>query len=136
MVNVLDDVYNPGLREAIKTYSAWPTIPQARVWVGGEKVGPQPLLGAGGWGIRQGLLLACRVCCLPSDRLNGAAEQAAACGAAVSALQPQRPASLQPRVPTNSNAHGPPQVYVAGEFVGGADIVEAMYNSGACLLAC
>lgn len=29
VVNVLDDVYNPGLREAIKTYSAWPTIPQA-----------------------------------------------------------------------------------------------------------
>ena len=24
-----------------------------------------------------------------------------------------------------------PQVYVAGEFVGGADIVESMYNSGA-----
>ena len=30
VVNVLDDVYNPGLRDAIKTYSAWPTIPQAR----------------------------------------------------------------------------------------------------------
>ena len=31
VVNVLDEVYNPGLREAIKTYSAWPTIPQARM---------------------------------------------------------------------------------------------------------
>ncbi len=28
---MLDEVYNPGLREAIKTYSAWPTIPQARL---------------------------------------------------------------------------------------------------------
>lgn len=35
VVNVLDEVYNPGLREAIKTYSQWPTIPQvgrARMW--------------------------------------------------------------------------------------------------------
>ena len=30
VVNVLDDVHNPGLRETIKTYSQWPTIPQAR----------------------------------------------------------------------------------------------------------
>lgn len=37
VVNVLDDVYNPGLREAIKNYSAWPTIPQ--VFVGGEFIG-------------------------------------------------------------------------------------------------
>jgi hypothetical protein len=28
VVNVLDEVYNPGLRDAIKTYSQWPTIPQ------------------------------------------------------------------------------------------------------------
>lgn len=28
VVNVLDETYNPGLREAIKTYSQWPTIPQ------------------------------------------------------------------------------------------------------------
>ena len=27
-VNVLDEQYNPNLREAIKTYSEWPTIPQ------------------------------------------------------------------------------------------------------------
>ena len=27
-MNVLDEVYNPNLREAIKTYSQWPTIPQ------------------------------------------------------------------------------------------------------------
>ena len=27
-VNVLDETYNPGLREAIKAYSQWPTIPQ------------------------------------------------------------------------------------------------------------
>ncbi|KAL4424520.1 hypothetical protein ABPG77_010100 [Micractinium sp. CCAP 211/92] len=37
VVNVLDEVYNPGLREAIKTYSAWPTIPQ--VFVAGEFMG-------------------------------------------------------------------------------------------------
>jgi len=37
VVNVLDEVYNPGLREAIKTYSQWPTIPQ--LYIGGEFVG-------------------------------------------------------------------------------------------------
>lgn len=37
VVNVLDEVHNPGLRDAIKTYSAWPTIPQ--LYVGGEFVG-------------------------------------------------------------------------------------------------
>lgn len=37
VVNVLDEVYNPGLREAIKEYSQWPTIPQ--VYVDGEFVG-------------------------------------------------------------------------------------------------
>jgi len=37
VVNVFDEVHNPGLREAIKTYSTWPTIPQ--VYVDGEFVG-------------------------------------------------------------------------------------------------
>lgn len=37
VVNVLDDFHNPGLREAIKTYSQWPTIPQ--LYVAGEFVG-------------------------------------------------------------------------------------------------
>jgi len=37
VVNVLDETYNPGLREAIKAYTAWPTIPQ--VFVRGEFVG-------------------------------------------------------------------------------------------------
>jgi Grx4 family monothiol glutaredoxin len=37
VVNVLDEVYNPGLRDAIKEFSAWPTIPQ--VYVRGEFVG-------------------------------------------------------------------------------------------------
>ncbi len=31
VVNVLDEVYNPGVRDAIKNYSQWPTIPQVRV---------------------------------------------------------------------------------------------------------
>ncbi len=31
VVNVLDEVYNPGLRDAIKSYSQWPTIPQVRL---------------------------------------------------------------------------------------------------------
>lgn len=30
VVNVLDEIYNPGLRDVIKTYSQWPTIPQVR----------------------------------------------------------------------------------------------------------
>ncbi|KAK9815477.1 hypothetical protein WJX72_004365 [[Myrmecia] bisecta] len=37
VVNVLDDQYNPGLRDELKTYSQWPTIPQ--LYVDGEFVG-------------------------------------------------------------------------------------------------
>eukprot|EP00882_Tetradesmus_deserticola_P003892 GHRQ01004116.1.p1 GENE.GHRQ01004116.1~~GHRQ01004116.1.p1 ORF type:complete len:270 (+),score=88.33 GHRQ01004116.1:208-1017(+) len=37
VVNVLDEFHNPGLRDAIKEYSQWPTIPQ--LYVGGEFVG-------------------------------------------------------------------------------------------------
>lgn len=37
VVNVLDEFYNPGLREAIKVYSQWPTIPQ--LYIDGEFVG-------------------------------------------------------------------------------------------------
>lgn len=37
VVNVLDDFHNPGLRDAIKSYSQWPTIPQ--LYVEGEFVG-------------------------------------------------------------------------------------------------
>lgn len=34
VVDVLDEVHNPGLREAIKTFSQWPTIPQVKSqWV-------------------------------------------------------------------------------------------------------
>mmetsp|Transcript_19839 Transcript_19839/g.64526 ORF Transcript_19839/g.64526 Transcript_19839/m.64526 type:complete len:271 (-) Transcript_19839:78-890(-) len=36
-VNCLDDVHNPGLRDTIKEYSQWPTIPQ--LYVRGEFVG-------------------------------------------------------------------------------------------------
>ena len=31
VVNVLDELHNPGLREAIKTFSQWPTIPQVLI---------------------------------------------------------------------------------------------------------
>jgi glutaredoxin-related protein len=31
VVNVLDEVHNPGLRETIKTFSQWPTIPQVGI---------------------------------------------------------------------------------------------------------
>lgn len=37
VVNVLDEVHNPGLRETLKTFSQWPTIPQ--LYVDGELVG-------------------------------------------------------------------------------------------------
>ena len=42
VVNVLDEVHNPGLRDAIKAFSAWPTIPQ--VYVHGEFVGGADVL--------------------------------------------------------------------------------------------
>ena len=31
VVNVLDEVHNPELREKLKVYSQWPTIPQVRI---------------------------------------------------------------------------------------------------------
>lgn len=37
VINVLDEFHNPGLRDAIKAYSQWPTIPQ--LYVEGEFVG-------------------------------------------------------------------------------------------------
>ncbi|GLC43465.1 hypothetical protein PLESTB_001560100 [Pleodorina starrii] len=49
VVNVLDEYHNPGLREAIKSYSQWPTIPQ--LYIGGEFVGgadiTEQMLGTG-----------------------------------------------------------------------------------------
>ncbi|CAK9222616.1 unnamed protein product [Sphagnum troendelagicum] len=41
-LNVLDEDHNPGVREAIKKYSEWPTIPQ--VYVKGEFVGGADVL--------------------------------------------------------------------------------------------
>ncbi|GBG76718.1 hypothetical protein CBR_g22937 [Chara braunii] len=41
-VNVLDEEFNPGVREAIKAYSKWPTIPQ--VFINGELIGGADLL--------------------------------------------------------------------------------------------
>lgn len=42
VVDVLDEVYNPGVREAIKSYSQWPTIPQ--LYVNGEFLGGTDIL--------------------------------------------------------------------------------------------
>lgn len=84
VVNVLDEVYNPGLREAIKTYSAWPTIPQ--VGQGGAGQGP--------WQAPPRWVLA-------------------------GIGTPSRLGSLTCT-----------QVFVSGEFIGGADIVEQMNGSG------
>lgn len=42
VVNVLDEVYNPGVREAIKQYTQWPTIPQ--IFIDGEFVGGSDIL--------------------------------------------------------------------------------------------
>jgi Grx4 family monothiol glutaredoxin len=41
-VNVLDEEHNSGLREAIKVYSQWPTIPQ--IFVNGEFIGGADIL--------------------------------------------------------------------------------------------
>lgn len=46
VVDVLDEVYNPGVREAIKSYTQWPTIPQAsHAWGGGVPGGCMPEAG-------------------------------------------------------------------------------------------
>ncbi|KAL6772134.1 GRX6 [Auxenochlorella protothecoides x Auxenochlorella symbiontica] len=42
VVNVLDEHHNPGLRETIKAFSQWPTIPQ--VYINGEFVGGADIL--------------------------------------------------------------------------------------------
>jgi len=42
VVNVLDEIYNPGARDAIKNYTQWPTIPQ--IFVKGEFVGGSDIL--------------------------------------------------------------------------------------------
>lgn len=34
VVNVLDEIHNPGVRESIKEFSQWPTIPQVRLSYG------------------------------------------------------------------------------------------------------
>ena len=36
VVNVLDEQYNPTLREVIKQYSEWPTIPQVQYYAASE----------------------------------------------------------------------------------------------------
>lgn len=41
-VNVLDEEHNSGLREALKVYSQWPTIPQ--IYANGEFVGGADIL--------------------------------------------------------------------------------------------
>ncbi|KAF5833488.1 thioredoxin-like protein [Dunaliella salina] len=43
VVNVLDEVHNPGLRDAIKNYSQWPTIPQ--LYMKGEFIGGSDIVG-------------------------------------------------------------------------------------------
>lgn len=42
VVNVLDEVYNPGVRDAVKQYTQWPTIPQ--IFVNGEFIGGSDIL--------------------------------------------------------------------------------------------
>lgn len=42
VVNVLDEIYNPGVRDAVKQYTQWPTIPQ--VFVNGEFIGGSDIL--------------------------------------------------------------------------------------------
>jgi glutaredoxin-related protein len=49
VVNVLDEVHNPGLRDIIKSYSQWPTIPQLYLddeFVGGADIVEQ-MVGSG-----------------------------------------------------------------------------------------
>jgi glutaredoxin-related protein len=81
VVNVLDEVYNPGLRDAIKAYSQWPTIPQVCVGV-------------------------------------------------LSYFESFFPDLLFFYTLTLQLSPAIPQVYVGGEFVGGADIVEEQHASG------
>ncbi|KAJ9527492.1 hypothetical protein QJQ45_025773 [Haematococcus lacustris] len=79
--NVLAD---PSIREGVKKFSNWPTIPQACTFTG-----------------------TCRPCCLPPW-----------------ACAPKHPFQHSVRACCHL------QVYVKGEFVGGADILWSMHESG------
>ena len=89
-VNVLDEVHNPKLREAIKTYSQWPTIPQVYF------VQPRCCVSVEGGHSR---LLPCWSCAEQYNRYALTDECLL-------------------------------QLYIAGELVGGADIVEEMHTKG------
>ena len=118
---MLDEIYNPGLREAIKTYSAWPTIPQVGGWVGGW-VGGFCGDAVRGLGKRWGGLLLCDAAAAPFISPTQSLPCPWRQHHPSSALSGALPAALQ--------------VYVGGEFVGGADIVEAMNTSGEPCPAC
>lgn len=89
----MDEVHNPGVREAIKRHSEWPTLPQ--VVRGG--------IGTGGTGGVRSLRNSMQVlhALLKSSALYSRASP-----------------------PT------PAQIFVEGEFIGGADIVEQMHAAG------
>ena len=93
-------IHNPGLREAIKTYSQWPTIPQAR----GPAAPPS----------RSSRPLGRRPSGRPLPRC--------------ATLRRPLVLPLPPHAPLHPHTH--PQLYIDGEFVGGADITEQMVDSG------
>ena len=99
-------IYNPGLREAIKTYSAWPTIPQV-TRRGDALPAPLPAMSP--------------VTCPARSKVKG--PSAGPCAAAAGA--PTMCACSSPLWPPP-----PPQIYIGGEFVGGADIFVQMHGSG------
>ena len=90
----MDEVHNPGVREAIKRHSEWPTLPQ---------------VGRGGIG-------------------NGASGGVRTLPDSMQALH-----ALLKSSALYSRASSPPypeQIFVEGEFIGGADIVEQMHAAG------
>ena len=121
VVNVLDEQFNPGVRNAIKEYSQWPTVPQVcdthcsapqRCWCHIVALAPQyssPELAA--W-----LHVFC--CTIPDLASLGLV--------AVVVLLPTL-AHGHCRVLMQLLAL---QVYIGGEFLGGADIVEEMHGKG------
>jgi glutaredoxin-related protein len=101
VVNVLDEVHNPGLRETIKTFSQWPTIPQ---------VGSNATLCTLVW-------RTCNLQCTASRHPQHTFHAARMLCGIISCACPTMLCCCS-------------QLYVNGELVGGADIVTEMAEKG------
>jgi len=117
VVNVLDERYNPGVREAIKSYSQWPTIPQVCellhpvIWDG-----PSELHGG------------CGAHCIPKH--TRPTHFCPECCCVILAASNRVVFWHYKSSVCSLELYVVLQLYIKGEFVGGADIIEEMNEKG------